>query len=221
MSLHQQPTLTCYRLYLPPSGLFAKYLTAVVNRLNSLSAMRIQEEGDAQHLFRIFAAMRKRRSRESNPLSFYRPQFSRLLPTVGVIGLTERVGFEPTHHLGPIWLATRPLGAWLEYLSSWWRRFQQFTAMIALPLACINWILFLGIFHIYPQYPAFARHQLLWMPRSFNLIRITKSSRNWRWFWFYEFNPLPYEKQDNSEISETHTNLFFSHFSICFLRDLI
>lgn len=33
-------TLTCYRLHLSPSGLFAKHLTAVVNRLNSLSAMR-------------------------------------------------------------------------------------------------------------------------------------------------------------------------------------
>ena len=48
----------------------------------------------------------------------------------------------------PLWsnqLAPGPL-IWLGYLSSFWRLFQQLTAIIALPLACFNQILFLGIF---------------------------------------------------------------------------
>nr|DAH07962.1 MAG TPA: hypothetical protein [Caudoviricetes sp.] len=36
--------MTCYRLCLTPSGLFAKHLTAVVSRLNSLSAMRYERK---------------------------------------------------------------------------------------------------------------------------------------------------------------------------------
>lgn len=61
-----------------PHGRFALPLQQTAMRKEKLNA-RIS------YIFR-FA---ERQARELNPLSFYRPQFSRLFPTVGVLGLTN------------------------------------------------------------------------------------------------------------------------------------
>ena len=80
----------------------------------------------------------ERQVKESNPLTFYSPRFSKPLPTVMILCLpTPEPIPDPYFRLGFCYFAD----------------FSTVYRMTTLPLAPMRQIMFLGIPHYYPHYP--------------------------------------------------------------------